>query len=298
MSQKINLNGCGPALVTPFHEDGSLDVSGLEGLVDFQIENGIDFIVPCGTTGESATLEFDEHLLVVETVFKRVNGRIPVIAGAGGYNTAHVIEMAKAVEKIGVDAILSVTPYYNKPSQEGLYLHYKTIAETISLPIVLYNVPGRTATNLSNDTVLRLSEIENIVALKEATGNLAQMTELAMRKPEGFVLLSGDDANVLALIALGGSGLISVAANEAPRETTEFVHLCLNGDFSAAVAAQKKLFPLMTANFIDTNPVPVKYAMAVMGKIKGPYYRLPLTGLSEEGQNHMKTVLKDFGLIP
>ena len=297
MADLTRLQGCGPALITPFNEDKSLDLAALKKLVDFQLDNGVDFIVPCGTTGESATLSFEEHMQVVETTIQQVNGRVPVIAGAGSNNTQHVIEMAKAVVALGADGILSVIPYYNKPSQEGMYQHFKAIAESISVPIVLYNIPGRTGINMSNDTVIRLAEIDNILAMKEATGNLAQITDLAMRKPDDFILLSGDDANALALIALGGKGLISVAANEIPKACTEFVHACLEGNFETAIELQKKIYPLMKDNFLDTNPVPVKAALHLMGLISGPYYRLPMTPMDEEKLIQFKKTLKQVGLI-
>lgn len=298
MADLTKLQGCGPAIITPFHEDKRLDLETLKKLVNFQLKNGVNFIVPCGTTGESATMTLDEHLQVVETVVKQVKGRVPVIAGAGCNNTVHVIHLAKEIEKIGADGILSVAPYYNKPSQEGLYQHFKAIANSISLPVVLYNVPGRTASNIANDTVIRLAEIDNVVALKEATGNIAQMTDLAMRKPDDFILLSGDDSNALPLIALGGKGLISVAANEIPRETTEFVTACLNGKFDEAIALQKKIYPIMRDNFLDSNPVPVKAAMQLMGLIPAAYYRLPLVPMEPGKLEQLKQTLRQIGLIP
>ena len=297
MADLTKLQGCGPALITPFCEDKSLDLAALKKLVDFQLDNEVDFIVPCGTTGESATLTFQEHMQVVETTIQQVNGRVPVIAGAGSNNTQHVIEMAQAVEALGSDGVLSVVPYYNKPSQEGLYEHFKAIAESISIPIVLYNIPGRTGINMSNDTVIRLAEIDNIIAMKEATGNLAQMTDLAMRKPDDFILLSGDDANALALIALGGKGLISVAANEMPKACTKFVHACLEGNFEKAIELQKQIYPLMKDNFIDTNPVPVKAALHMMGLIPGPYYRLPMVPMNEDKLVQFRKTLQQMGLV-
>lgn len=296
MGLRKKLFGCGTAIVTPFTTEGEIDVLALKCLVDFQLKADIDFLVPCGTTGESVTLSLEETLLVVETILQKVDGRIPVIAGAGGYNTDHVIETAKALERLGVDGILSVTPYYNKPTQEGLYQHFKTIAESIKIPIVLYNVPPRTSTNLLPETVLRLTEIENIIAIKEATGNIGQMSDQAMLYPENFIMLSGDDANTLPLIALGGKGLISVAANEMPDQMRKFTHLCLEGEFKTALELQKKIYPLLKANFLETNPIPVKAALAMMGLIEESY-RLPLVPLNPANKEKLRQVLIDLELI-
>lgn len=290
------LKGCGPALVTPFHEDGSLDLDSLKSLVEFQIAEGSDFLVPCGTTGESVTLSFDEHCQVVQTVVQAASGRVPVIAGAGGYNTAHVIEMARAVSEIGADALLSVAPYYNKPTQEGLFQHFRAIAEQVDKPVILYNVPGRTSSNILPETVVRLAELDNIVGIKEATGMIGQISDQAMAIPDGFIVLSGDDANTLPLVALGAQGLISVAANEIPKLMGKLTHLCLDGKFAEARDLQKSIYPLLKANFLETNPIPVKYAMALMGKIK-EVYRLPLVPLAKANQQKMKAVLKRLDLI-
>ncbi len=291
-----NLQGCGTALVTPFKQNGQLDEDALKRLVDFQIEGGIDFLVPCGTTGESATLSLEEHLRVVEVVYKRVDGRIPVIAGAGGYNTAKVIDMAKYVAALGVDGLLSVTPYYNKPTQEGLFQHFKAIAEAVDVPIIMYNVPGRTSTNLLPDTVVRLSHIQNIIGIKEASGNIGQIAELAVKVPNKFTILSGDDVISLAMIALGGKGVISVAANQVPKMMTELIHAGLDGDFERARKLQSKLFPLMKVNFIETNPIPVKASLAMMGMIE-EVYRLPLIKMKEEYRQELKNVIKELDLI-
>jgi 4-hydroxy-tetrahydrodipicolinate synthase len=296
MSFIKKLKGCGPAIVTPFTEAGEVDAVALRRLIDFQLKGDIDFVVPCGTTGESATLNLEEMQLVVETVVQRVDGRIPVIAGAGGYNTEHVIETAKSMQRVGADAILSVAPYYNKPTQEGIYQHFKKIAESLQIPIVLYNIPSRTGINIQPETVLRLAEIDQIVAIKEATGNLSQMSDQAMMYPDDFIMLSGDDANTLPLIALGGKGLISVAANEIPGEMRKLTHLCLEGEFVAARALQKKIYPLLKINFIETNPIPVKAALTMMGLIQESY-RLPMVPLNPANREKLRQVLADMGLI-
>ncbi len=296
MSNIKNLKGCGTALVTPFKADQQIDEAALIKLVEYQLNEGIDFLVPCGSTGESATLNLEEHIRVVEIVTKTSNGKVPVIAGAGGYNTKKVIEMAREVENLGVDGLLSVTPYYNKPNQEGLYQHFKSVAESVHVPIILYNVPPRTNTNMLPETVLRLSEIENIIGIKEATGDINQISDQAMLYPEEFIMLSGDDANTLPLIALGGMGLISVASNEIPGLMTEFVHLCLEGKFKDAKKMQKRIYPLMKANFLEVNPIPVKYALSIMGMIE-ENYRLPLVPMSQPNKEKMKKVLTDLNLI-
>ncbi|HEX9933921.1 MAG TPA: 4-hydroxy-tetrahydrodipicolinate synthase, partial [bacterium] len=264
--------------------------------VDHQLEQGIDFLVPCGSTGESAALSADEHARVVELVVRRVQGKVPILAGAGGNNTAKVAETARRMETLGADGILSVTPYYNRPNQEGLFRHFKTVAESIRIPLVLYNVPGRTGTNLLPETVLRLCAIQNVVGIKEASGNITQISELAMVCPESFLLLSGDDANTLPIIALGGVGLISVISNEAPRLTVEFTHLCLEGRFREAVVLQRRLFRLMQLNFIDSNPIPVKTALAMMGMIE-EFVRLPLVPLSQDHKVKLAAALRELGLI-
>jgi len=296
MSIIKKIKGCGPAIVTPFTENGEIDVVALKRLVDFQIKGGIDFIVPCGTTGESVTLSQEESLLVVETVIQKVDKKIPVIAGAGGYNTEHVIQTAKAMQQVGANAILSVAPYYNKPTQEGLYQHFKTIAESIGIPIILYNIPSRTGINIFPETVLRLAEIDNIIAIKEATGNISQMTQQAMIYPDHFIMLSGDDANTLPLIALGARGVISVAANEIPDKMRQLTHLCLEGEFESARALQKQIYPLLKANFLETNPIPVKAALAMMGLIEESY-RLPLVPMNQDCRKTLAKVLKDMALI-
>ena len=291
-----SFRGCGTAMVTPFQKDLSLDEAALRRLIQRQIAGGINFLVPCGTTGESPTLSHDEHLRVVAITIEEAKGKVPVLAGAGGYDTRKVIEMAQEIERMGADGILSVTPYYNKPTQEGLYQHYKAIASAVSLPIVLYNVPPRTNVNIDPATVRRLSEIENIVGVKEASGSFAQVTQVFQNVPEDFVVLSGDDALTLPIVAMGGRGLISVTSNEIPAEMTKLVKLCLDGEFATARALQKKLMPLIEVNFIETNPTPAKAAMAEMGLLE-PVCRLPLVPLRPENQAKIRAVLESLSLL-
>ncbi len=288
--------GCGTALVTPFRKDLSLDEETLRRLVRRQIAAGINFLVPCGTTGESPTLSREEHLRVVAIVIEEAKGKAPVLAGAGGYDTHHVIEMARECERMGADGILSVTPYYNKPTQEGLYHHFKAIASSISLPIILYNVPPRTNVNIDPATVRRLSEIENIVGVKEASGNISQITQVIQQVPEEFLVLSGDDALTLPLAAMGGLGIISVASNEIPAEMVHLAKLCLAGNFAEARAMQRKWLPLLEVNFIETNPTPVKAAMAEMGLLE-PVFRLPLVPPRSENLAKIRTVLESLALL-
>jgi len=287
--------GCGTALVTPFRRDGSLEEATLRKLVRRQIEAGVDFLVPCGTTGESPTLTREEHLRVAEITVEAANGKVPVLAGAGGYNTAEVIATARELAAIGVDGILSVTPYYNKPTQEGLYQHYKAIAAAVSLPIILYSVQGRTGVNIEPATVKRLAEIENIAGIKEASGNIAQMSAILNAVPNDFLVLSGDDSITLPLIALGGRGIISVVSNEIPAEMTRLTKLCLEGDFSAARAVHRRYAPLMEVNFVESNPIPVKAAMAEMGLLE-PVWRLPLVPPKAENRARIRGVLESLGL--
>jgi 4-hydroxy-tetrahydrodipicolinate synthase len=287
--------GCGTALVTPFRTDGSLDELTLRKLVRRQIEQGIDFLVPCGTTGESPTLTREEHLRVVAITIEEAAGKLPVLAGAGGYNTQEVIELAGECERLGADGVLSVTPYYNKPTQEGLYQHYKAIAATISIPIVIYSIQGRTGINVEPATLARLAEIDNIVGVKEASGNIAQMAEIIQRVPERFVVLSGDDAITIPLIALGGRGIISVASNEIPREMTQIARLANQGDFAGARKIQKQYFPLMQVNFVEANPGPVKWAMHLMGLLE-PAFRLPMVTPSAESKRKIEQALEAVGI--
>jgi 4-hydroxy-tetrahydrodipicolinate synthase len=288
--------GCGTALVTPFRKDLSIDEATLRVLVRRQIQAGINFLVPCGTTGESPTLSHEEHLRVVAITLEEAKGKVPVLAGAGGYDTRHVIEMAREIERMGAEGILSVTPYYNKPTQEGLYHHFKAIAEAISLPIILYNVPPRTNVNIDPPTLHRLSEIENIIGVKEASGNIAQITQVIQQVPEDFLVLSGDDALTLPLAAMGGRGIISVASNEIPAEMTRLAQLCLAGNFAEARITQRKWLPLLEVNFIETNPTPVKAAMAEMGLLE-PVFRLPLVPPRTENLAKIRTVLESLAIL-
>jgi 4-hydroxy-tetrahydrodipicolinate synthase len=288
--------GCGTAMVTPFRKDGALDEETLRRLVRRQIAAGINFLVPCGTTGESPTLTNTEHLRVVAITIEEAKGKVPVLAGAGGYNTHHVIEMAREIERMGADGILSVTPYYNKPTQEGLYHHFKAIAESLSLPIILYNVPPRTNVNIDPSTLRRLAEIPNIIGVKEASGNISQITQVVQQVPQDFLVLSGDDALTLPIAAMGGKGIISVASNEIPAEMTRLAKLCLEGNFSEARAMQRKWLPLLEVNFIETNPTPVKAAMAEMGLLE-PVFRLPLVPPRTENLAKIRAVLESLALL-
>jgi 4-hydroxy-tetrahydrodipicolinate synthase len=290
------LTGCGTAMVTPFRGDGSLDEATLRKLILRQIEAGIDFLVPCGTTGESPTLTHEEHVRVVKIAVELAKGRVPVVAGCGGYNTAEVIAMARELAAIGVDAILSVTPYYNKPTQEGLFQHYRTIAEAVALPMILYSVAGRTGVNIEPATVARLASIQNIVGIKEASGSIAQMAAILNIVPEDFVVLSGDDAITLPLIALGGRGVISVVSNEIPAEMSEMVRLALRGNIWGAREIHRRFHPLMEVNFVESNPGPVKTAMAEM-KLLEPVWRLPLVAPKRENRERIVGVLNSLGLV-
>jgi 4-hydroxy-tetrahydrodipicolinate synthase len=296
MLEIANLKGCGTAIVTPFKDDGSVDEQALRRFVEFQISEGIDFLVPCGTTGESATLSDEEKRRVIEIVIQATQGRVQVVAGAGGNDTHHVIELAREYERLGVRALLSVSPYYNKPTQEGLYQHFRAIAEATSLPIIVYNVPPRTAVNILPDTIARLAEIPNIVGVKEASGDISQVAEIITRVPADFKVFSGDDAITLPLVALGGVGVISVASNEAPRQMTALTKACLENDWDEARRLNRELFPLMKANFIETSPGPVKAALAMMGKIK-EVYRLPIVPVTEQTKEKLRKVLVDLKLI-
>lgn len=288
--------GCGTALVTPFRSDQTFDEDAFRRLVKRQIDAGVDFLAPCGTTGESPTLTATERRQAVEITVEESHGSTPVLAGAGGYNTAEVIGAVKEFEAIGADGILSVTPYYNKPTQEGLYRHYRAIAASTPLPIVLYNVPGRTGINLEPVTVKQLAEIENIVAVKEASGNAGQMAALIQAVPEDFAVLSGDDVVALPLIALGGRGVISVASNEIPAEMTRLVHACLDNDFRTGRELQRKYLPLMEINFVESNPIPVKAAMALMGLLE-PVWRLPMVAPKGENLARIRDVLVSIELL-
>jgi 4-hydroxy-tetrahydrodipicolinate synthase len=288
--------GTGTALVTPFRRDGSLDETTLRSLIKRQIEAGIDFLVPCGTTGESPTLTGPERLRVVEITVELAKGKVPVLAGAGGYNTAEVISLARELAALDVSGILSVTPYYNKPTQEGLYQHFKAIAEAVHLPIILYSVQGRTGVNIEPATVQRLAQIPNIVGIKEASGNVAQMGAILNCVPEEFLVLSGDDALTLPLLALGGRGLISVASNEIPAEMKRLTQLGLSGDFEGARRIHRRYHALMEINFVESNPIPVKAAMAEMGLLE-PCWRLPLVPPKPENRTRIRAVLESLKLV-
>ena len=288
--------GCGTALVTPFRRDLSLDEERLHQLVRRQIQAGINFLVPCGTTGESPTLTREEHLRVVAITLEEAKGKVPVVAGAGGYNTQEVIELARELEHMRVDGILSVTPYYNKPTQEGLFQHYKAIAAAVPLPIIVYSVQSRTGVNVEPATLARLAEIENIVGVKEASGNIAQMANVVHETPAEFTVLCGDDALTIPLMALGGRGVISVVSNQIPAEMTQLAQACLRNDFESARKIQARYLPLMNVNFVESNPGPVKAAMGLMGLLE-PVYRLPMCAPSPANLSRIEKVLDAAGLL-
>ncbi len=290
-----SLIGAMTAVVTPF-ADGNIDEAALRALVDWQINEGIQALVPCGTTGESATLSTDERARVVRIVVDAARGRVPVIAGAGSNNTTQAIEYARMVKDAGATAHLQVTPYYNKPTQEGLFQHFKAIAEAVDLPMILYNVPGRTAVNMEPATTLRLAALPRIVGIKEACGNLDQVKAITALAPEGFVVLSGEDAQNLEIYKLGGKGCISVAGNVAPRQVTEVWKRFASDELPAAERAQNELQKLNTAMFFETNPIPAKTALALMGRVREEF-RLPMTRMSEANRARLETVLKQYGLI-
>jgi len=293
------LKGCGTALVTPFTRDGALDETALRRLVRFQVQEGIHFVVPCGTTGESPTLTHQEHLRVVEVALEEVrqaSRTVPVFAGAGGNNTAKIVSLIRELEAMGVDGILSVSPYYNKPTQEGIFQHYRALSDATRLPIIVYNVPGRTGSNIEPATLARLAALPSIAGVKEASGNITQVAEVLNAVPEGFAVLSGDDAITLPLMALGGVGIISVAANEVPGMMARLADLCLAGDFAAARQLNGRLLPLMQANFIESNPIPVKAALAMMGLIE-EVYRLPLVPMKPENKAKLQKILEGLGLL-
>jgi 4-hydroxy-tetrahydrodipicolinate synthase len=287
--------GCGTALVTPFTRSGALDESGVRRLARRQIDAGIHFLVPCGTTGETPTLTADERLRVVDIVVEVAKGKVPVLAGAGGYNTHEVIETAQQMARAGADGILSVTPYYNKPTPEGLYQHYQAIAEAVPVPVIVYNVPGRTGVNVDVATITRLSAVPNIVGVKEASGNMTQMCEICRAVPPDFLVLSGDDALTLPVMSVGGRGLVSVASNEIPGEMARMVELAEKGDFASARQLHHDLLPLMQINFIESSPIPVKAAMAMMGLVE-EVYRLPLVPPRPASRDRIAQALRDLGL--
>jgi len=293
----MQVRGCGTALVTPFHQDGSLDEPALRNLVSWQIESGIDFLVPCGTTGETPTLSHDEWLHVIDVTIEIAAGRVPIVAGATSNSTRDAVAKAQELASHpGVDAILTASPYYNKPTQEGQYQHFRAIAEAVSNPIILYNVPGRTAANIEPGTVARLAEIPNVVAVKEASGNLAQIAEICSATPPEFSVLSGDDALTLPVIAAGGVGLISVASNEIPREMAEMTRAALSNDWTTARQLQRKYLALMQANFIESSPMPVKAVLAMMGRIEEAY-RLPMVPMRRDTRSKLQKIASEAGLI-
>lgn len=299
MTMKVDwMRGCATALATPFAADGAIDEPGLRSLIDYQINGGVRLLVPCGTTGESATMTEEEDRRVIKLTIDTAKGRARVIAGTGSNSTAAAIEYSRQARALGSDAVLVVSPFYNKPTQAGLYAHFRAVAEAVSdLPVVIYNVPGRTASNIEAQTTLRLAcDVENIVAVKEASGNLSQIMEILRARPEGFKVLSGDDSFTFPVIALGGEGLISVASNEAPQLMSHMVDLALEGSWDEARALHYRLLPLMEANFIESSPGPVKAALAMLGLIQ-ENYRLPLVPIQEKSRVRLREVLSELGLL-
>ena len=293
----MQLRGCGTALVTPFSQDGAVDENALRNLVAWQVDSGIDFLIPCGTTGETPTLTHDEWLRVIDITVEVVAGRVPIVAGATSNSTQEAVAKAKEVaSRPGVNAILTASPYYNKPTQEGQYRHFRAIAEAVDRPLILYNVPGRTGVNLEPATLARLAEVPNIAGVKEASGNMTQIAEVLNAVPEQFLVFSGDDAITLAVIALGGVGIISVASNEIPHEMAEMTRAALQNDWQTARRIHRKYLPLMQANFIESNPLPVKAALAMMGKIE-EVYRLPLLPMRRDTRSKLQKVIGDVGLV-
>lgn len=291
-----NFNGVGTALVTPFSDDGSIDFKTLEQLTNWQIESGVDFLVPCGTTGETVNFSDAEYEKVIQTVVRTANGRVKVLVGSGSNSTQKTIHFSQIAEKNGANGILVVTPYYNKPTQDGLLSHFETVASNVNLPIILYNVPGRTGVNLQPATTLRLAKIPKIIGVKEASGNLSQIMEISSQKPKDFVLLSGDDALSLAIISCGGNGVISVASNVFPKEFTKLVHLALEGKIVEAQKLQFKFLKLMELLFIESNPIPAKTCLALLGKIS-ENFRLPLVKISDSNKILLSNELINLNLI-
>jgi 4-hydroxy-tetrahydrodipicolinate synthase len=293
----MKLRGCGTALVTPFRTDGSVDEPALRSLVAWQVESGIDFLVPCGTTGETPTLSREEWVRVIEITIEVAAGRVPIVAGATSNSTRDAVEKAKTVAAIpGVDAILTASPYYNKPTQEGQYLHFRAIAEAVHKPLILYNVPGRTGANLEPATLARLAQVPNVLGVKEASGNIGQIADTCAAVPDGFLVFSGDDAVTLPIIALGGVGIISVASNEIPAEMAELTRAALANDWDKARRIHRKYLPLMQANFIESNPLPVKAVLAMMGRIE-EVYRLPLCPMKKDTRAKLERIAADVGLL-
>lgn len=292
-----NYKGAITAIVTPFTKKGAVDIRALKNLVEFQIQNGINGIVACGSTGEAATLNQDEYFLVVKTVVEKTNGRVPVIAGAGSNDTQKAIYFSRLAKKAGAQCLLHVTPYYNKPTPNGLIAHFKSIAQSVNLPIILYNVPGRTGANVMPSIILRIAkEVPEVIGVKEASGNITQVMDLVAHAPKDFSVLSGDDALTLPMMIVGALGCISVVANEAPKDFSEMVRFALDGQWEQAKKLHYKLFDLMNSNFIETNPLPVKTALAAMGKIT-EHFRLPLVPMEHRNKETLLAVLKEVQLI-
>lgn len=297
MKKMTNIRGCGTALVTPFGATPlSPDLEAYRELVSWQVDSGVHFLVPCGTTGENVTLNEEEYRTVIRTCVRTVSKAVPVVAGAGTNDTAHTIHLAQIAQKEGADAILSVTPYYNKPTQEGIFRHFRKISEAISIPVIIYNVPGRTGTNISAETTLRLANVENIIGVKEASGNLDQIMDILSSRPEGFSVLSGDDSVALSVVALGGDGVISVASNLIPEEMSRLTSLALENKIAEARKIHFLYLRLMNLNFIESNPIPVKYALSRMGRVE-EVYRLPLCPLSESNKREMDQELETLDLV-
>ena len=293
----MKLRGCGTALVTPFQQDGSVDEKALRNLVSWQVESGIDFLVPCGTTGETPTLTHEEWLRVVDLTIETAGGRVPIMAGATSNNTHEAVAKTKEMSsRSGVDYILTATPYYNKPTQEGVYQHFKAIAEASTKPLVLYNIAGRTGTNIETSTLLRLAELPNVAGVKEASGSISQIAEVCASAPEDFLVFSGDDAITLAVIGLGGVGIVSVVSNEIPAEMTRMTAAALSNKWDTARLLFRKYLPLMQANFIESNPGPAKAVLAMMGRME-EVYRLPLVPMKKDTRARLEKVATELGLL-
>jgi 4-hydroxy-tetrahydrodipicolinate synthase len=293
----MNLRGCGTALVTPFRSDGVVDERALRSLIEWQISSGVHFLVPCGTTGETPTLTYEEWLRVIDIAIEVANYRVPIVAGATSNSTLEAVHKAKAVaSRRGVDAILTASPYYNKPTQEGQYQHFKAIAEGVDKPLVLYNVPGRTAANIEPATLARLAKLDNIIAVKEASGSMTQIAEVLNIVPDDFIVLSGDDALTLPVISLGGQGVISVASNVIPGELAAMTQAALDEDWPAARKLHRKYLPLMQALFLESNPMPVKCTLAMMGRIEETY-RLPMVQVRPETRTKLEKIASEIGLL-
>ena len=293
----MKLRGCGTALVTPFQSDGSIDEMALRQLVRWQVESGIDFLVPCGTTGETPTLTHEEWLRVIDLTIETAQGRVPIMAGATSNNTQDAVAKAKeASERPGVDFILSATPYYNKPTQDGIYQHFRAIADASEKPILLYNIAGRTGTNIETSTLRRLAEIPNLIGVKEASGNISQIAEVSATMPEDFLVFSGDDSITLAVIGLGGVGIISVVSNEIPAEMTRMAQAALANKWDVARSIFRKYLPLMQVNFLESNPIPAKAVLSMMGRIE-EVYRLPLVPMRPENRMKLEKVVSEVGLL-